>query len=187
MAVAALIGELKQAYVSAGLDCGDCLLPPAEKTALDMLSQQLGLPVPPELREVYQVHGGQQYIEPGVSGLFGEHRLLTPAEVLDHHRMYCENCLLDPLPVFPPLPDEWGYWVPQLIPFASWDAYDLCIDSASGEVWEFIPNSGLIRHRPSIAAVLQEILAAVRSGAQPQLQRYRLSAERGGEADRPRD
>jgi hypothetical protein len=170
------IEELKEAYASAGLDCGDGLLPPADKAALDELSHQLGLPLPPELIEVYWAHGGQQYIEPGISGLFGSHRLLAPAEALEQHRVHCEF-LLDPLPVFPPAPNEPGYWVPQLIPFASWDAYDLCIDSASGEVWEFIPNSGLIGHWPSIAVVLQEILAAVRSGAEPELQHNRLSDE----------
>lgn len=174
MAIAGLIRELKQAYAAAELDCGDGLLPPTDRPALDRLARQLGLPVPRQLREVYRVHGGQQYISPGVSGLFGEHRLHSPAEVVEHYRIYCEHCLLDPLPVFPPAPNEWGFWVPRLIPFASWHAYDLCIDSASGEVWEFIPNCGLIRHRPSIAAVLGEILAAVRSGAEPRLQGYRL-------------
>src|SRR5262249_12226272 len=60
MAIAALIEELKQAYRSAALDCGDGLLPPAAEAALALLSSQLGLPLPPELREVFQVHGGQQ-------------------------------------------------------------------------------------------------------------------------------
>jgi hypothetical protein len=136
----------------------------------------LAMPVPSELQELYRVHGGQHYISPGITGLFGRHRLHSPAEVVDRHRMYGDNCLLDPLPPFPSPTDDWGYWVPRLIPFASWDAYDLCIDSASGEVWEFIPNTGLIRHRPSIAAVLEEVLAVVRSGGEPQLGVYRLSA-----------
>src|ERR1051325_3084381 len=161
--MARLIAELKQTYASAGLDCGNGLLPPVKSTELNLLSKQLGLPLPSELREVYAVHGGQQYIGPGITGLFGQHRLHTPAEVVEHHQIYCDHCLRDPLPEFPPRPNEWGYWVPQLIPFASWDAWDLCIDSESGGVWEFIPKSGLIRYRPSIAAVLQEILIAVRS------------------------
>jgi hypothetical protein len=173
MAVASLISELKQAYTSAGLDCADGLMPPADQSAIAMLAQQVSMPVPIELEEVYRVHGGQEYVSPGVTGLFGQHRLHTPDEVVEHHRMYCENCLLDPLPAFPPRPSDWGYWVPQLIPFASWDAYDLCVHSESGEVWEFIPNTGLIRHRPSIAAVLREVLAAVRAGGEPQLGAYR--------------
>jgi hypothetical protein len=175
MSIASLIAELKRAYGSAGLDCADGLLPPAEQSALAFLAQELAMPLPQELLAVYQVHGGQRYVSPGVTGLFGMHRLLAPDEVADHHQMYLDNCLLDPLPTFPPAPDDWGYWVPQLIPFASWDAYDLCIHSASGEAWEFIANIGRTRHRPSIAAVLEEILAAVRSGAEPQLRGNRLS------------
>ena len=91
------------------------------------------------------------------------------SEESQHHRMFWESCLLDPQPAFPPAPAEWGYWVPLLIPFASWDAYDLCIHAESGEVWEFIPNGGLIRHRRSIAAVLREVTEAVRAGGEPQL------------------
>ena len=165
----ALIAEAKQVYAAAGLDCGDALLPPADDAAVDGISAALSLAVPHELRAVYRVHGGQRYVAPGVSGLFGEHRLYTPDEVIKHHQMFAENCLLDPLPDFPPPPDEWGYWVPELVPFASWDAYYLCIHATSGEVWEFIPNSGLIRHRPSIAAVLREVIATVRAGGEPQL------------------
>lgn len=170
-----LIAEAKQVYAEAGLDCGNALLPPADDAAIARLATALSLPVPNELRAVYRVHGGQEYISPGVSGLFGEHRLHTPAEVIKHYQMFTENCLLDPLPTFPPPSDEWGYWVPELIPFASWDAYDLCIHATSGEVWEFIPNSGLIRHRPSIAAVLREVIAAVRAGGEPQLGALRRS------------
>jgi hypothetical protein len=169
MSVADLIGEAKRVYAAAGLDCGEALLPPADEVAVNAIGESLALPLPPELHEVYRLHGGQEYVPPGVTGLFGMHRLLTPAQVIESHRKFSEYCLLDPLPEFPPPANDWGYWVPQLIPFASWDAYNLCIDAESGEVWEFIPNSGLIRHRPSIAAVLRELIAAVRSGGEPQL------------------
>ena len=175
MALATLIERAKQAYAAAGLDCGDALLPPVEHGVINHLSQTLSLPVPHELQEVYGVPGGQDYVAAGVTGLFGQHRLHTPAEVVDHFQMFNENCLLDPLPPFPPPADEWGYWSPQLIPFASWDAYDLCLHAVTGEVWEFIPNTGLIRHRPSIAAVLEEVILAVRSGSEPQLNRMRLA------------
>jgi hypothetical protein len=50
------------------------------------------------------------------------------------------------------------------VPFASWDAYNLCVHAASGEVWE-LDRGLMIRRRPSIAAVLSEVLAAVRAGA----------------------
>src|SRR6516165_7519491 len=148
MGITELIEEAKQVYAAAGLDCGDSLLPPADEAAVDTIGKALSLPVPTELRKVYRVHDGQEYISPGITGLFGQHRLHTLAEIVEHHRMFADNCLLDPLPAWPPPADEWGYWVPQLIPFASWDAYDLCIHADSGEVWEFIPNVGLIRHRP---------------------------------------
>jgi hypothetical protein len=169
MSITALIEEAKQAYTVARLDCGDALLPPANEAAVTAIGVVLAYPVPGELREVYRVHGGQQYVSPGVTGLFGEHRLLAPAEVIEHHRIFAKNCLLDPEPVFPPAPNEWGYWVPELIPFASWDAYDLCVHANTGEVWEFTPETGLIRYRPSIAAVLREVIDAVRATGQAQL------------------
>lgn len=162
--LATLIEEAKRLYAAAGLDCGHALLHPADGAAIDALEAALAQPLPLELRDVYRVHGGQGHVRPGVTGLFGEHRLLAPAEVVEHHKIYSENCLLDPRPAFPPEPNDWGYWVPQLIPFASWDAFDLCVHSESGEVWECIPDTGLIRHRPSIAAVLQEVIGEVREG-----------------------
>lgn len=165
----ALIAEAKSVYAEAGLDCGQALLPPADAAAVDRIAAALSLPVPSELRAVYRVHGGQRSIKAGVTGLFGQHRLHTPAGVVEHHLMFDENCLLESPPPFPPPPGEWGYCVTELIPFASWDAYDLCVHAGTGEVWEFIPNSGLIRHRPSIAAVLQEVIAAVRAGGEPEL------------------
>lgn len=165
-----LIAEAKRVYAAAGLDCGHGLLPPATDAAVDGIASALSLSMPAELRSVYRVHGGQEYVSPGVTGLFGQHRLYTPAEVIQDHRMLIEVCLLDPLPVFPPASGDCGYWVPDLIPFASWDAYDLCVHAESGEVWEFCGNPvGLIRHRPSIAAVLREVIAAVRAGGRPQL------------------
>lgn len=167
--VESLIAEAKRVYAEAELDCGDALLPPADDAAIDRIAAALSLPVPPELRTVFRVHGGQEYVSPGVTGLFGQHRLHTPAEVIEHHQVFAENCLLEPLPAFPPAASDWGYWVPELVPFASWDAYDLCVHANTGEVYEFIPNTGLIRHRPSVAAVLREVISAVRAGRPPQL------------------
>jgi len=59
--------------------------------------------------------------------------------------------------------------VPELIPFATFNDYDLCAHAESGEVWEFRPGSGLLLHRPSVAAVLREVIAAVQAGREPQL------------------
>ena len=169
MAIRGLIEEAKTVYAAAGLSCGTGLLAPAADTDVDAIAEALSLPVPVELREVYRVHGGQQYVSPGTTGLFGEHRLHSPDELVAKHAMFMEYCLLDSIAAFPPQEDDWGYWVPELLPFASWDAYYLCIHAESGEVWEFIPNTGLIRQRPGIAAVLQEVIAEVRAGREARL------------------
>jgi hypothetical protein len=164
--LASLIAELKKAYRKAGLDCGKSLMRPAAKTALDRLAFELSLPLPAELLELYAVHGGQRYVCPGITGLFGEHRLHTPAQCISCHRLYT----LDEART------ESDPWSPRLIPFASWDANHLCIDATSGEVCEFTPNYGRVRscHRPSIAAVLTEMLEAVRAGEEPLLREKRL-------------
>lgn len=169
MDIADLIAEAKRVYAAARLDCGDGLLPPSGKAAVDAIEHALSVTVPPELCELYRLHGGQRYRSPGVSGLFGEHRLLSPDEAIDHHRIYSQTCLLDPRPAFPPAEGEAGYWVPELIPFASWDAYDLCIHARRTDVWEFLPSSGLIRHFPNIATVLQTAISAVAAGQEPTL------------------
>jgi hypothetical protein len=168
MEIASLIEEAKRVYAAVGLDCGHGLMPPASEAAIDVITQELGLPVPPELREVYRVHGGQEEVGAGVTGLFGWHRLLTPRQGIENHQLYCDTCVQDPT-TFPPAPGAWASWVPELIPFASFNDYDLCVHAASGDVWEFRPGSGLIRHRPSIAAVLREVIAAVRAGREPQV------------------
>lgn len=166
-----LVAEALQAYREAGLDCGEKLLPPADAAAVESMAATLSLPIPEELRALYAVHGGQAYIPPGVTGLFGSHRLHSPAEVVEHHRTYVENGLDQPgVPIaFPPIDDEPGWWVRELIPFASWDVYALCIHATTGEVWEFEPVNGLRHHRPSMRAVLEEVIAAVRAGGDPEL------------------
>jgi hypothetical protein len=166
--VAALIEEAKRVYAAAGLDCGDGLLPPAADAAVDALGQALGLPVPAELRALWRAHGGQQEVGAGVSGLFGWHRLLSPREALEIHRIYCDTCPSDA--PFPPGPGQRGSWVPELIPFATFNDYDLCAHAASGEVWEFRPAGRLLLHRPSITAVLRGLIAAVRAGREPRLE-----------------
>jgi len=173
MSLKSLIKSAKHAYEEKGLDCGNSLLPPATSAEITVAGKSIKLPIPRELRELYKVHGGQEYVPPGVTGLFGQHRLHTLEELVEHYEMFSENCILDNPPKFPPPDDEWGYWVPELIPFASWDAYDLCIHATREDVWEFIPNSGLIRHRPSIASVLEEVIEAVHTGGEPQLTRMR--------------
>lgn len=167
-----LVARTMEVYERAGLRCGQGLLPPAVKEAVEEIGSELSLPIPEELRALYALHGGQDYIHPGTTGLFGAHRLYSPAEVLETHQISRENYLAafaEP-PIFPPQGDEDpGGWVVELIPFAGWDAYELCIHAHTGEVWEFEPSSGLIRYRPSIASVLEEVIASVEAGGEAEL------------------
>jgi hypothetical protein len=170
MSLKELLTELATAYAAnPSLDCGDGLLPPASEEAIQQAEVQLGLRVPDELRDVLRIYGGQKCIGAGITGLFGHHRLHTPLEITEKHQMFLDNCLLDPLPEFPPESGGRGYWIPALIPFASWDAYDLCIHTDRGDIWEFEPYGGLIRHRPNIAAILRELIDAVKAGKEPEL------------------
>ncbi len=171
MALAPLLEELKHAYKVRGLDCGAQLLRPASPEALAEAERRLGVPLPAELREVYAAHGGQRYFSAGTTGLFGRHRLHTPIQLGKEHRMLCDNCIPDHPDSFPGRGRKDGYFQRRLLPFASWDAYDLCIDARSWEVWEFEPWSG-VRHksrRPHLAAVIRELLAQMRVGNAPRL------------------
>ena len=175
MSIKELITELQTSYAHAGLDCGDGLLPPATLESILHIESQLALPVTEELKEVLLVHGGQNYIAAGTTGLFGWHRLHTPQEIIEHHQANSTYCMNegDPLEEFPPKLGEWGYWVPDLIPFASWDANELCIHSESGSVWEFCASIGLKNFKPNITAVIQELLAALHAGIEPKLRQGR--------------
>lgn len=164
-----LIEEAKRLYTDAGLDCGDGLLPPARDTDIDEVGESLGLRVPPELRELWLVYGGQEEVGAGVTGLFGWHRLITPTQAVEYNRLYGETCIIDRT-TFPPSPGGWGSWVPELIPFATFNGDDLCIHAESGEVWSFRPGGGLGVHRPSIATVLRELVALVREGREPRVE-----------------
>jgi hypothetical protein len=163
--LAPLIAELKDAYRAAGLACADGLLPPAPKTELDRLAHELSLALPADLLEVYAVHGGQQHVAP-IAGLFGLHSLLTPAEAISQHQLMCE---------FWSAAADWS----RLVPFASWDIYGLYVHATSGEVWEFAEHGAarLACHRPNVAAVLTEMLEAVRAGQEPMLWEYRQPGE----------
>ena len=169
MTVAALVEEAKRAYAAAGLDCSDGLLPPAPDADIDAVGEELGLPVPAELRELWRTHGGQDEVGAGVTGLFGWHRVLPPAKAVEYNRLYGETCIIDRA-TFPPAAGAWGSWVPELIPFATFNDQDLCVHAESGQVWEFRPGGGLLLSRPSIAAVLQELIAQVREGREPRVE-----------------
>jgi cell wall assembly regulator SMI1 len=168
MRMTSLLERLKNAYAAAGLDCGDALMPPARVETVANLGRRLGIRIPPQLQAVWRVHGGQRYVSPGITGLFGDHRLHSPSALLKNYRMFCEYNI-DPSGVFPPPAGEVVYFHPRLLPFASWDIYNLCIDSKSGEVWQFSPNYGICggTSRDSIASVVQELLVLLQAGRDP--------------------
>jgi hypothetical protein len=160
--------ELLGAYTAAGLDCGRELLPPADDRSVRSVEEALSVPVPPELRELWSIHGGQGYFGAGTRGLFGYHRLHAPAEVPKKHRQIWDYAVLD-VPKWGRKPILGEPPVPEQLPFASWDQYTLLIYPADGTVWEFSPNMGLRLRRPSITAVLRELLGLVQSGAELRL------------------
>jgi SMI1 / KNR4 family (SUKH-1) len=181
-----LVAELIRAYAAAGLECGRELLPPADDHAIRSVEEALSVPVPPELRELWLIHGGQRYFGAGTKGLFGRHRLHAPAEVPEKHRLLWDNAVLD-VPKWGRQPEVGEPPVPEQIPFASWDWYTLLIYPADGTVWEFSPNMGLRLRRPSITAVLRELLGLVQSGAELRLVLWDGPAEQGASADPPRE
>jgi len=161
MILAGLISELKQAYETAGLDCGKELYPPVSPEEIAQLEADLKMTLPAEMRELLLIHGGQEYLNAGTRGLFGRHKLLTPCEIVEWYDMTLEVYgwhRADPPDEFPPKQGVGGWWNPKLIPFASWDAYGLCIHAERGDVWDFEPYSGLISHLPSIAATLRHLI-----------------------------
>ncbi len=156
-----LLTQLSTAYAEADSPRGSLLLTPATEEELESLAQQLGVPIPPQLRALWLFHDGQEYFGSGTEGLFGRHRLLSVSGALEQHRMLDENWLDggEP-PSYPPGKGDGGGWCRDLIPFASWDAFDLCVHAHDGHVWEFEPYDGLKCHWPSIAAVLEAALAS---------------------------
>jgi cell wall assembly regulator SMI1 len=165
--ISKLINELEAAYTTAGLDCGYGLQAPASEDTIRQLEEKLAVPLPEELKALLRVHGGQEYIGAGTTGLFGRHRLLSPSEIVEWYEMTLDNYQLycsDPPDKFPPEEGRGGWWNPRLIPFASWDAYGLCIHSDRGDVWNFEPYSGLIGYLPSIAASVRFLIDEVKAG-----------------------
>jgi hypothetical protein len=105
----------------------------------------------------------------GVTGLFDWHRLLSPRQAVEYNRLYTETSVIDTAS-FPPAHDVWGSWVPELIPLATFNDCDLCAHAASGKVWAFRPGGGLGLQRPSISAILQELIVVARAGREPRLE-----------------
>ena len=158
--------KLKQAYVAAGLNNAKQLQPPVPASLVRQMERQIGQKLPPELKELYFIHGGQRYFTPGITGVFGKHRLLPTTIIVRDYLLFTEQGLPDPLPKFPPKAGDKGSFHPTLIPFAAWGARVLCIDNQAGRVWEFEPQRGLnpqVRY-PSIEAVAKFLLRKVEAG-----------------------
>jgi hypothetical protein len=159
--IAVLIREAVQVYAAAGLNCGHELLPPASDADIDAIALATKQPVPEMLRALYRTHGGQGYLSNGTRGLFGRHALFSPAEAIADHRLLMSFGANEPS--VEPL-EKHGFWQPQLLPFAGWDAYHLCVHSTTGVVWEFVPDGGLRDNWSNIMSVLEELIATVRQG-----------------------
>src|SRR5262249_20389231 len=71
---------------------------------------------------------------------------------------------------FPPRDGRVVYFHPRLLPFASWDQYNLCLDSMTGAVWKYGPSDGLHggTSRPSLRALVHELLALLEAGRPPE-------------------
>jgi cell wall assembly regulator SMI1 len=164
MALVEWIAELQQAYADAGLaDLTADLLPPVSEAALRAFAQAVGVPLPAEFLALYRLHDGQPPAGVGVPGLFGTYRFIPLAQSAEQHQLYGETCLIDRA-TFPPAPHEWVSWQPELLPFATCNDCDWCIHAQAGTVWAFRPGGGLLRSRPSIAALVRELSAAVQAG-----------------------
>ena len=139
--------------------------------------------MPDELRELYLTFGGQEFIGSGTYGLFGSHRLHRPTELIEHHHLFIESLVSTrwanradgnedefdkKFRRFPPSPDEEVVFNPCLLPFASWDAYALCIDWLTGTVWECERDcvQGNTR-RENIVSVVRELLNQLAAGRTP--------------------
>jgi cell wall assembly regulator SMI1 len=78
---ATLLHDLVAQYQARALNNGEGLLPPAHAPSISKTEQMLGFSLPESLRMVYAVFGGQEYIAPGITGIFGSHRLHSPSEI----------------------------------------------------------------------------------------------------------
>jgi len=167
---------LVETYRARGLPHGDGMLPPADPLAIDLAEKSLGCQFPPSLRLAYATFGGQDYLSPGVTGIFGRHRLLSPTEAAKDHQMYEETVWPSGIEPPPPgcLPGEnWNYWHPALIPFASWDAYNLVMCHHTHRIWEYEPYSGLsTRLFPNLDALLGAALLIAEQSDEPALDFY---------------
>jgi len=169
--IATVLHELVSQYRQRGLNNGEGLLPPADTASILKAEQTLGFALPESLRSVYAVFGGQEYIAPGITGIFGSHRLHSPSEITAAYDMF-QKPEQFPGNDFPPEDSrpgrDWSRWHPALIPFGSWDAYHLAICRHTNRIYEFEPYSGLSERKfETMLTLLEAILEAARTSAEP--------------------
>ncbi|WP_395746808.1 SMI1/KNR4 family protein [Prosthecobacter sp.] len=156
------------AYRARGLNNGDGMLPPVDQRVISEAEVLLGFSLPGPLLSIYELYGGQKYIDPGTTGILGRHRLLTPREVASSWQMY-EDAQRFPGAEIPPhgsVPgeNEWTWWHPALVPFANWDAYHLVICRHTRRIWEYEPYIGLSHiHYRDMDALLEAAMEAASS------------------------
>ncbi|WP_395750016.1 SMI1/KNR4 family protein [Prosthecobacter sp.] len=147
--LAAKFEALITTYQARGLNNGDGMLPPVGREVIEEAERLLGFSLPEPIRPIYELYGGQEYISPGITGVLGSHRLLSPLEIASSWQMY-EDAQRFPGAEIPP-PDsvpgenEWTWWHPALVPFANWDAYHLVICRRTHRIWEYEPYIGISR------------------------------------------
>ena len=162
--------KLKQAYVEAGLDNAKQLQPPVSTKLLRQAEKQMGQKLPADLRELYLIHGGQRYVPPGSTGVFGTYRFVPVTIMVRDYLKFKERLKKEKASKFPPKSGQKGSFHPSLIPFAGWNTSDLCIDG-SGRIWEFEPERGLsetVRY-PSMTALIKDLLSKVKAGKKAKL------------------
>lgn len=169
---ATLLHDLVAQYQARALNNGEGLLPPAHAPSISKTEQMLGFSLPESLRMVYAVFGGQEYIAPGITGIFGSHRLHSPSEIAENYDIFQEAERFPGNDLPPPsnsLPgQDWPRWHPALIPFASWDAYHLVMCRHTHRIYEFEPYTGLSERKfETMHTLLETILEAARTSPEP--------------------
>lgn len=172
--VAAKLQLIVERYKTRSLDNGDGMLPPVNANVMADAERHMGFRFPESLRSIFAWSGGQEYICPGVTGIFGKHRLMSPSEIVKDYQMYEEAVRSTDIELPPsdavPSGEKGMCWHPALIPFAGWDAYSLMMCRHTGRIWEFEPYLGLSgRSYLNIDQLLDAVLHAAISMDEPVL------------------
>ena len=136
--------QLIKLYKTLKLENSDELLQGVTPQQINVLEESLGITLHESLKKLLSIYGGQDELDCGIIGLFGQHRLFSKDEIISSYKnnyMYIweEGDYNEA--------DEPGknhfHWHPNLIPFAGWDSYELVMCYKTGKIWEFEPYRGL--------------------------------------------